>query len=136
MDLGGEVQTVYAQTANYLQDIEGEDFGAILLPLCQRRHRHCRGQRPVYPPIWKETLSIFGEEGTVCLGGLAVNRVEVWKVKDEERVVKGNEPDPDTVYGDGHISFNGTFSKQLLMAGSRHLWSGREKGRGDNPGCI
>ncbi len=101
--LGGEVRTVYAQTANYLRDIEGEDFGAIILRFANGAIGIVEGSACVYPTNLEETLSIFGEEGTVCLGGLAVNRVEVWKVKDEERVVKGNEPDPDTVYGDGHI---------------------------------
>jgi predicted dehydrogenase len=51
-------------------------------------------------------LSIFGEKGTACIGGLAVNKIEAWRFADgldsEEDILKEQEGDPDSVYGFGH----------------------------------
>ena len=127
--LGGEVQTVYAQTANYLRDIEGEDFGAILLRFANGAIGIVEGSACVYPTNLEETLSIFGEAGTVCIGGLAVNKLEVWNVKDDEKVVNLNEPDPDTVYGAGHIPCTGILSTRLPRARPRIFPAGPGKRR-------
>ena len=61
----------------------------------------------VYPKNLEETLSIFGENGTVVLGGLAVNKIETWRFRDEEedeeeKLKQWQKEGPDTVYGYGH----------------------------------
>lgn len=35
----------------------------------------------VYPENLEETLGIFGENGTVMIGGKALNKVDVWNIK-------------------------------------------------------
>lgn len=104
--LGGEIDTVYSQCDTYLRDIEGEDFGAIMIRFKNRAIGIVEGSACVYPKNLEETLSIFGEKGTVCIGGLAVNKIETWRFSDEidkeELKIKEQEGDPDTVYGFGH----------------------------------
>jgi predicted dehydrogenase len=63
----------------------------------------------VYPKNLNETLSLFGDKGSVVIGGLAVNKIETWRFADgevhgdtEDKVVNPNVKDPDSVYGYGH----------------------------------
>ncbi|HQO43903.1 MAG TPA: Gfo/Idh/MocA family oxidoreductase [Bacillota bacterium] len=105
--MGGEIDTVYAQTGNYIRDIDAEDFGALIIRFKNGSIGIVEGSACVYPKNLEETLSIFGEKGTVCIGGLAVNKIEAWRFGDnkdsEEEILKQQEGDPDTVYGFGHI---------------------------------
>ena len=59
----------------------------------------------MYPKNLEETLSIFGTEGTVVIGGLAVNELKTWRFKDEdeEAIKKDLQIQIDSVYGKGHI---------------------------------
>lgn len=105
--MGGEIDTVYAQCDNFLRDIEAEDFGAILIRFKNGSIGIVEGTACVFPKNLEETLSIFGERGTVCIGGLAVNRIENWRFEDnrdsEDDILKAQEGDPDSVYGSGHV---------------------------------
>lgn len=104
--IGGEVESVYSQTGTFLRDIEGEDFGAILIRFKNGAIGIIEGSACVYPKNLEETLSIFGETGAVSIGGLAVNRIETWRFGDtldnEADILKEQEGDPDSVYGFGH----------------------------------
>ncbi|WP_142412984.1 Gfo/Idh/MocA family protein [Hathewaya massiliensis] len=105
--MGGEIDTVYAQCDTFLRDIEAEDFGAIIIRFKNGAIGIIEGSACVYPKNLEETLSIFGESGTVCIGGLAVNKIETWRFKDETEgeeasILAAQEGDPDTVYGFGH----------------------------------
>jgi predicted dehydrogenase len=104
--MGGEIDTVYAQCGTFLRDIEAEDFGAIIIKFKNGSIGIVEGSACVYPKNLEETLSIFGETGTVCIGGLAVNSIETWKFEDntetEEEIVTQQKGDPDSVYGSGH----------------------------------
>lgn len=104
--MGGEIDTVYAQCDTFLRDIEAEDFGAIMIRFKNGAVGIIEGSACVYPKNLEETLSVFGEKGTVCIGGLAVNKIETWRFADgkdnEDDILKAQEGDPDTVYGFGH----------------------------------
>jgi predicted dehydrogenase len=104
--LGGEIDTVYAQCDTFIRDIEAEDFGAIMIRFKNGAIGLVEGSACVYPKNLEETLSVFGETGTACIGGLAVNRIETWRFADgkdsEEEILKQQENDPDSVYGYGH----------------------------------
>ncbi|ADK16454.1 gfo/Idh/MocA family oxidoreductase [Clostridium autoethanogenum] len=105
--MGGEIDTVYAQCDTFLRDIEAEDFGAIVIRFKNGAIGIVEGTACVYPKNLEETLSVFGEKGTVCIGGLAVNKIETWNFEDhkdlDDKILKSQEGDPDTVYGFGHI---------------------------------
>jgi len=104
-----EVVKVHAVTRRYLRPIEAEDFGAAILEFKNGAVGIIEGTADVYPRNLNETLSLFGEKGTVVIGGLAVNKIETWRFADaaqvgdtEDKVLNPNEKDPPTVYGFGH----------------------------------
>jgi len=102
----GPVDTVYAQADTFLRPIEGEDCAAVVLRFKNGAIGIIEGSACVYPHNLEETLNIFGEKGTVCLGGIALNHVEVWKFGDgldnEADIIKNYGENPDNVYGFGH----------------------------------
>lgn len=131
--LGGEIDTVYAQCDTFLRDIEAEDFGAIMIRFKNGAIGIVEGSACVFPKNLEETLNIFGENGTVCIGGLAVNSIQTWRFNDskddETRILKEQEGDPDTVYGFGHTPL----FKDMIDAinnGREPLVSGEEGKKG------
>ncbi|MGD9569043.1 MAG: Gfo/Idh/MocA family protein [Sedimentibacter sp.] len=105
--LGGEVDSVYSQCYTFLRDIEVEDFGTIIIKFKNNAIGIVEGSACVFRENLKETLDIFGEKGTVCIGGLAVNNIETWKFADnnenEETIMREVKANLNSVYGDGHI---------------------------------
>ena len=107
--LGEEVVRVQAVTRRFLRPIEAEDFGAAILEFKNGAVGIVEGTADVYPKNLSETLSIFGEKGTVVIGGLAVNKIVNWRFSDseivgdtEETIINPDEHDPPSVYGFGH----------------------------------
>jgi len=113
--LGGEVQEIYAMTENYKHPyIETEDFGAAIVRFKNGSIGIIEGTANVYPRNLEETLSVFGEKGTVVLGGLAVNKIQTWKFEGEESHPFMYLPDPDTVYGSGHMTAFKDFARAII----------------------
>jgi len=109
--MGEEAVRVQAQIRRFLRPIEAEDFGTAIVEFKNGAVGIIEGTADVFPKNLNETLSIFGEKGTVVVGGLAVNKIETWRFKDsdavgdtEENVLNNNEKDPPTVYGFGHTA--------------------------------
>ncbi len=102
--IGSEVERVYAECDTFRNPIEGEDFGAIVIRFKNGAIGIVEGSAVVYPKNLEETLSIFGTDGTVVIGGLAVNELKTWRFDgaDEEAVKKGLQVEIDSVYGKGH----------------------------------
>ncbi|MBS4026489.1 MAG: Gfo/Idh/MocA family oxidoreductase [Clostridia bacterium] len=101
----GDVDTIYAQTDTFLRNIEAEDCGVAVVRFKNGALGIIEGTACVYPKNLEETLNIFGENGTVCIGGLAVNRIETWDFADIDMNIDNKlltAEDPDTVYGAGH----------------------------------
>ena len=101
--MGSEVERVHCERDTFLRDIEMEDFGAILIRFKNGSIGIVEGSACVYPKNLEETLSIFGEKGTVVIGGLAVNEIKTWQFADERDYDKEDEnTEVDSVYGKGH----------------------------------
>ena len=65
------------------------------------------GTTNVYPKNLEETLYIFGENGTVKIGGTSTNNIDVWNFADEteeDNQNKGLKEETSNVYGNGHTS--------------------------------
>lgn len=77
--LGGDVERISSEIDNFIRDIETEDFGAILLRFKNGAVGIVEGSVCVYPKNLEETLSIFGEKGTVVLSG---NKIKTWLFED------------------------------------------------------
>lgn len=101
--MGAEIERVHAERDTFLRDIEMEDFGAILIRFKNKAIGIVEGSACVYPKNLEETLSIFGERGTVVIGGLAVNEIKTWQFADTRDYDDIEEsPEIDNVYGNGH----------------------------------
>ena len=101
--MGSEVERIHAERDTFLRNIEMEDFGAILIRFKNGSIGIVEGSACVYPKNLEETLSIFGEKGTVVIGGLAVNEIETLKFADEKDYDQEDViSQVDSVYGKGH----------------------------------
>ena len=132
--MGEDAVRVQALTRRFLRPIEAEDFGAALIEFASGAVGIIEGSADIYPANLNETLSLFGERGSVVIGGLAVNRIETWRFADaaqfgdtEEAVLNPEEKDPPTVYGFGHSALYADFL-DAIEQGREPLVSG-EKGK-------
>jgi predicted dehydrogenase len=132
--MGENATRVQAVTRRYIRPIEAEDFGAAIVEFASGAVGIIEGTADVYPTNLNETLSLFGTDGTVVIGGIATNKLETWRFADaaevgdtEERVLNPDAKDPPSVYGFGHTSL---FSDVLdsIETGREPLVSG-EKGK-------
>ncbi len=105
---GDEVEEVYGQTRRQLHDyLEAEDVGMAVVKFKNGAIGTIEGTTNVYPSNLEETLYIFGEKGTVKIGGKSTNNIEVWEFTDErdnDFCVKGLREAASNVYGNGHTS--------------------------------
>jgi UDP-N-acetyl-2-amino-2-deoxyglucuronate dehydrogenase len=94
--------------------IEVEDMGVALLKFANGSFGIIESSMITYPENFEETLSIFGEKGSVVLGGKSVNKIVHWNVKDDpiDDLEKFNE-EVDSVYGNGHIALYKDFIEAI-----------------------
>lgn len=106
--MGDEVTEVYGQTRQQFHDyLEAEDIGMAVLKFKNGAIGTVEGTTNVFPKNLEETLYIFGENGTVKIGGTSANNIDVWNFADEteaDAANKGLEEVTSNVYGNGHTS--------------------------------
>ena len=106
--LGDEVEEVYGQTRQQFHDyLECEDVGLAVLKFKNGAIATVEGTVNVYPKNLEETLYLFGEKGTVKLGGTSCNNIDVWDFADadpEDEESRGLTEATSNVYGNGHTS--------------------------------
>lgn len=106
--MGDEVEEVYGATRQQFHDyLEAEDVGMAVVKFKNGAIGTIEGTTNVYPKNLEETLYIFGENGTVKIGGTSTNNIDVWDFADEtEEDSKNKELKEATsnVYGNGHTS--------------------------------
>ncbi|MCL1799561.1 MAG: Gfo/Idh/MocA family oxidoreductase [Eggerthellaceae bacterium] len=104
--MGSRVESVYAQTRKRFHDyIEAEDIGMAVLTFANGSIATIEGTTNVYPENLEEALCLFGQDGTVKIGGKSVNAVEVWKFADnteEDKQQEGFSEQVPNIYGNGH----------------------------------
>lgn len=101
----GPVDSVQAMTGTLARNIEVEDTAVLNV----RWRSGALGSMSVtmltYPKNYEGSITIIGENGTVKIGGVAVNEIEHWAFKDQhpddERVKDANY-ETTSVYGFGH----------------------------------
>ncbi len=106
--LGDEVEEVYGVTRRRFHDyLECEDVGMAVLQFKNGAVGTIEGTVNVYPKNLEETLYLFGERGTVKIGGTSTNTIDVWEFADESEADDRNRrlrEQTANVYGNGHIS--------------------------------
>lgn len=106
--MGNEVVSVYG-IINQTQHpyLEAEDVGMAVVRFKNGAIATIEGTVNVYPQNLEETLYLFGENGTVKIGGKSTNKIEVWDFADSTELDNENkmlEEHVSNVYGNGHTS--------------------------------
>lgn len=106
--MGDAVEEVYGVTARQFHDyLECEDIGMAVVKFQNGAIGTIEGTSNVYPKNLEETLYLFGETGTVKLGGTSTNNIDVWDFMDEGKAdgeKRGLQEATSNVYGNGHTS--------------------------------
>lgn len=106
--MGGELVSVYGQTRQRFHGyLEAEDVGVAVLTFANGAVATVEGTVNVYPKNLEETLYLFGETGTVKIGGTSTNNIDVWDFADESEADeenKGLKEQTSNVYGNGHAA--------------------------------
>lgn len=106
--MGDEVDTVYGVTRRQQHPyLEAEDVGVAVVTFKNGAVATIEGTTNVYPQNLEETLYLFGEKGTVKIGGKSTNNLDIWNFADEtdaDQSNKGLEEPTSNVYGNGHTS--------------------------------
>lgn len=106
--MGNDIDEVYGVTRQQFHHyLEAEDIGMAVVKFKNGAVATVEGTTNVYPQNLEETLYLFGEKGTVKLGGKSTNNIDVWNFADEtdqDQKNKGLEEATSNVYGNGHTS--------------------------------
>jgi UDP-N-acetyl-2-amino-2-deoxyglucuronate dehydrogenase len=106
--LMGDVENVFAYTATLAHRMEAEDGGVAVLRFRNGALGSIEGSTITYPENLEGSVAVFGERGSVKVGGTALNRRVFWKLDGElehERELLTRESiDPPGVYGQSHLA--------------------------------
>jgi predicted dehydrogenase len=80
----GGVESVEAQTATRLVEMECEDVCVASLRFENGALGVVEAMTAARPRDFEASLSLLGEKGTIILGGLALNKVDVWELAEPE----------------------------------------------------
>ena len=104
----GEVESVMAMTGTLARRIEAEDTGSAVIRFRNHAIATINVTMLTYPKNFEGSITILGEQGTVKLGGIALNRIEKWEFDsydDDDRLVNESNYTPSNVYGNGHSTY-------------------------------
>ena len=103
-----EVEEVYGVTKQQFHGyLQCEDIGMAVVQFKNGAVGTIEGTTNVYPKNLEETLYLFGETGTVKLGGTSTNNIDVWDFAGEDASDgknRGLQEATSNVYGNGHTS--------------------------------
>lgn len=106
--MGDDAEEIYGVTKRQFHDyLQCEDIGMAVVKFKNGAIGTIEGTTNVYPKNLEETLYLFGEKGTVKLGGKSTNAIDVWDFADEmdtDKENKGLSEQTVNVYGNGHTS--------------------------------
>jgi UDP-N-acetyl-2-amino-2-deoxyglucuronate dehydrogenase len=100
----GPVSKVHAMLSTTL-DIEVEDTGVLNLEWFNGALGSMSVTMLTYPKNLEGSITILGENGSVRVGGVAVNDIQHWEFKvpmKYDKEVKNTSYQTSSVYGDGH----------------------------------
>lgn len=104
--LGDEVEEVFGATRQRFHSyLEAEDVGVAVLKFKNGAVGTIEGTSNIFPKNLEETLCVFGECGTVKVGGTSANNIDVWDFADERDYdvdARGLQEVTSNVYGNGH----------------------------------
>ncbi|MBI5032962.1 MAG: Gfo/Idh/MocA family oxidoreductase [Chloroflexi bacterium] len=104
--LMGDVTSVFAHTATLAHKMEAEDTGVAVLQFKNGAIGSVEGSTVTFPENLEGSVALFGEHGSVKVGGTALNRKVIWKIEGalehENVLLRRDEVDPPSIYGFSH----------------------------------
>ena len=101
----GPVEKIHAMTGTLARDIEVEDTGVLSIKWRNGAMGSMNVTMLTYPQNYEGSITILGENGTVRVGGVAVNEIQHWNFKDAKDYdadVEQASYETTSVYGFGH----------------------------------
>lgn len=94
----GEAESVFAFTATLAHNMEAEDTGVGVVRFKGGALGSIEGSTITYPANIEGSLALFGEKGSVKIGGNSLDRISFWKVEGElqheQEILRRQELDP------------------------------------------
>jgi UDP-N-acetyl-2-amino-2-deoxyglucuronate dehydrogenase len=123
----GDVQSVFAKMTTALANVETEDTAIVTLKFKNGALGIIEATTATRPTNLEGSISILGENGTVVVGGVAVNEMQTWAFVDEQSgdssVLQDFSVNPPNVYGFGHQAYY-EHVVDCVMNGSANLVDG------------
>jgi len=101
----GPLESVQAYTGTLARDIEVEDTGVASVRWRTGAMGSVNVTMLTYPKNMEGSITIIGENGTVRVGGVAVNEIQHWEFAEphpDDAAVKAASYETTSVYGFGH----------------------------------
>ena len=106
--LFGPVDSVSAFTATQARRIEAEDSGVATILWRSGALGTLNVSMLTYPKNLEGSITVIGEFGTAKVGGVALNKIEVWDFAEKQphdEKIKSLNYETSSVYGNGHIDY-------------------------------
>ncbi|MGB9682138.1 MAG: Gfo/Idh/MocA family protein [bacterium] len=78
----GRVKSIQAVSDTFTHKIETEDTAIAIMRFENGALATFEGSFSIYPHNIETSVSIFGESGSIVIGGVALNSINVWDIKD------------------------------------------------------
>ena len=104
----GPVESVMAYTGTLARNIEVEDTGVAALKWRNGAMGSVNVTMLTYPKNLEGSITILGEKGTACIGGVAVNEIKQWQFDARDPMddqIESASYQTTSVYGHGHPMF-------------------------------
>ena len=104
----GEVKSIKATTATLTHKMEAEDIGIALLNFKNGALGTIIATTSIFPHNIEGSITIAGTDGTAKVGGVALNKMEIWTFKDwnnDDELISKYSQNPPNVYGFGHHAY-------------------------------
>ncbi|MBC8384442.1 MAG: Gfo/Idh/MocA family oxidoreductase [Candidatus Cloacimonetes bacterium] len=104
----GPIESVMSFTATLNHNLETEDDGVGLIRFRNNALGVIEVTMNTFPKNMEGSITIMGENGTVKIGGIAVNKIEHWEFRDyddDDKLIEQTATDPKSVYGFGHTGY-------------------------------
>jgi UDP-N-acetyl-2-amino-2-deoxyglucuronate dehydrogenase len=105
----GPIDSVFAKGIRASANIEAEDTAAIVLKFRNGSLGIIEATTAIRPKDLEGSMSILGNNGSVEIGGFAVNKILHWnfseKLDEDETILKDFSVNPPNVYGFGHKEY-------------------------------
>jgi predicted dehydrogenase len=104
--MGEPLESVFAYSATLAHRMEAEDTIVAVLRFASGALASIEASTITFPTDLEGSITFLGETGTVKVGGVALNRKELWKIDgeldQEADILNTNQADPMNVYGTSH----------------------------------